>query len=364
IAAAVLVGAAALAYPFWVVVAGPRHITGPVWPHVGQIAGSLAATVEPHAELAGVAFVSGGDGSYVGVPLLCVLAAGAIVLWRSTALRVSLGLVAVSYVASLGYDLHAGTHRLHVALPAAVLGHLPLFDSIVPERFGAMVDLFAGLALAVVLDHVRRWERPHRRVAGLSGDAAPAPEPAAVRADRARGAQESALTLLLALAVAALALVPLGVEPRWPYATTTVHRLPVLETPAPARQSTPPVVAVYPSSPDATAREMVAQARGGFDFSLPNGYAIVPGPADRAVESPADDALWLVFAAGSLHRLTLPLSATTRHAVRSDLRTMGVRRVLVLPRSADAGTVRRALDSVLGRPAHTRGGAALWVVRR
>lgn len=351
LALALGISVAVLAYPLWVVVAGPRGVTGPVWRHIGQIAASLSSVVVPHSELAGVAFISGSNGSYLGVGLLVVLVVGAVVLWRSAPLRVALALAFVGFVLSLGYDLHAGKASVHVALPAALLGHLPLFDSIVPERFGAMVDLFAGLALAIVVDHVRQWQRVHAQWAG---------SPARDGASPPR-----ALLVALALAVGAFALVPLAVAPHWPYAVTAVRRPSVLGASVlhPPPGSAPPVLVVYPDSPGAVATEMVWQAEGDFSFSLPNGYAIVPGRHGHAVEAPKGDAVWLVFAAATLHRLPLPLSTTTILAIGADLRVMHVRDVVVLPDDTGSAAVRRALTSVVGRPLHVDG-AAVFTLRR
>jgi hypothetical protein len=332
------IAGAALAYPLWIVAAGPRVVTGPVWRHGGQIAASLASIVVPHAELAGVAFISGSNGSYLGPGLLVVLVAGAVVLWRSAPLRVALALALVGLVLSLGDDLHVGTANTHIALPAALLGHIPLFDSIVPERFGAMVDLFAGLALAIVVDHVRRWQRAR------SWRAAP---------------------VALALAVGAFALVPLATAPHWPYAVTAVRRPAVLDSsllhPPPGAPA--PVLVVYPDSSGAVATEMVWQAESGFTFSLPDGYAIVPGRHGHAVEAPEDDAVWLVFAAATLHRLRLPLSTSTIRAMRADLRAMHARAVVVLPGDTGSAAMWRALSSVFGAPSHPDGVAVFALGR-
>jgi hypothetical protein len=365
--AAVIV-VAALAYPFWFVVAGPRHVVGPVWNHVGAIATSLAATVEPHAELAGVAFVSHSNGGYLGVALLAVLAVGAVALWRSSVLRVLLVAALVAYVASLGYELHVGYRPLDVALPGAVLGHVPLLESIVPERFAAMVDLFCGLALAVIVDHLRRWERPRavrdeetplRQVTEHSGT---------VASTLAKPARP--LLVAVSLAVGAFAIVPFVALPRWPYAVSVIHRPAAFARPAfgaaggGGGAEGAPVVAIYPDTPSWVADEMVWQAQDDFSFSIPDGYAIVPGPGLRAVESPPLDALWLVFAAGSVHRLILPLSRTARGAVLADLRTLGIDDVVVLPGGEGSRAMRQALREVLGPPAREEGGAVCWRVRR
>ncbi|HVC14279.1 MAG TPA: hypothetical protein VND62_05405 [Acidimicrobiales bacterium] len=383
LALATVIVVGALAYPFWVVVAGPHHVAGPVWRHIGTIATSLAATVEPRGQLAGVSFVSGSNGSYLGVAMLAVLLAGAAVLWRSPVLRVALAIAAMSYVASLGYEVHVGHGALHVPLPAAALGHVPLLDSIVPERFASMVDLFCGLALAVVVDHVRAWDRKRpmsRRPAPLApGDAATVSTTTvstttvstmtgATRtgATRTPGPRAAAVPLLggLAVSVAAFALVPVVVVPRWPYAVTSARTatLPAVDRASADshRSGSAPVVAVYPDTSNSVSEQMVRQASDGFSFTLPDGYAIVPGRNRRAVESPPIDALWLVFAAAGVHRLRLPLTATTRAAVRADLRTLGVDEVVVLPGMAGSARVRRALRETLGAPVPAAGGTARW----
>ncbi|MGH9920850.1 MAG: hypothetical protein ACRD6W_18520 [Nitrososphaerales archaeon] len=365
-AAAVTV--AALAYPLWFVVRGPHHVAGPVWHHLGAIATSLAATVQPRAELPGVQFISGSNGSYLGVPLLAVVAIGAIVLWRSRILRIALVAALVAYIASLGYELHAAKQALGVALPAAVLGHVPLLDSIAPERFAAMVDLFCGLALAVVIDRARRWDRPQKRGAvamlhvGGREPTAGSPPAASTPAQPA-----ASLLVVLSAAIGAFALVPFAALGRWPYTVTAVRRPAAFAQPTIGEQLTNggarvPTLAIFPDSPAWTSDEMVWQAQDGFSFSLADGYAIVPGVDQRAVESPRADALWLVLAAGSLHRLHLPLSGTTRAAVLGDLRDLGVDEVVVVPGAEGSSAVRGAMREVLRAPGREQGGAVQWRV--
>ncbi|MGH2928647.1 MAG: hypothetical protein ACRDL8_10635, partial [Solirubrobacteraceae bacterium] len=213
LALAAAVTVAALAYPLWVVVVGPRHVDGPVWRHVGAIATSLAATVGPHAELSGVSYVSGANGSYLGIALLAVLAGGAVVLWRSTLLRVLLLCALVAYVLSLGYELHVGDGSVHIALPAAALGHVPLLDSLVPERFAAMVDLFCGLALAVIVDHIRRWERPHGHREAAEADRGTTDPSRAARREHPK--PSARLLAFLSLATGAVAIGPFAGLGHW-----------------------------------------------------------------------------------------------------------------------------------------------------
>lgn len=360
LAAAVGVAVAALAYPLAVVVAGPRHTTGAVWPHIGAIATSLAAAVQPHAELAGVAFVSGGNGGYLGAVLLVVLAAGLVRYWRSATLRMALGLAAVAFVASLGSRLHAGKASLGVPLPAALLGHLPLLESIVPERFAAMVDLFAGLALAVVVDHVRAGEEETAEGrAAVGGAGAGGAGVGRARANRARADWAGGRARTFVAVIAALgALAPLAVLPRWPYPVAPTRQPAALGATASSAARSDPTLVLFPDTSSAVAHEMVWQAEDGFAFRLADGYAIVPGPGGRAVEAPPTNALWLVLAAASVHRLALPLSATTRAGLRQDLRAVHAAAVVLLPGTPEGPALRRALTAALGPPRRQKGGWA------
>jgi hypothetical protein len=280
------------------------------------------------------------------------LLVGAVVLWRSAVLRVALMAAVVAYVASMGYRLHVGRRSLGVPLPAALFGHVPLLDSIVPERFSAMVDLFCGLALAVIVDRIRKWERPGSKAA---------------RSVTCSAGPPARMLVALAVLVGAFAIVPFVAVPRWPYRTAAVPAAPFIAT-APAVRSSgvtaargaPPVVVLYPDTSSSVSEEMVWQAQHGFSFRMPDGYAIVPGPHRRAVESPPVNALWLVFAAGSVHRLPLPLTATTRRAVRGNLRALGVHDVVVFGAAGGSTAVRRALRETLGPPELTSAGAAFW----
>lgn len=354
---ALAISVAALGYPVWFAADGPRHFSGPVWHHIGQIAATLASAVQPHTQLIGVAFISGGNGAYLGAGLLAVLAAGLAVLWRSAPLRLALGLAAITFVLSLGYQLHVGTATsTGIPLPAAVLSHVPQLDSIAPERFAAMTDLFCGIALGVVVDHAARWQRPAR------------PRAVARRLPARALPLGRSARMALATAIAAAALVPMAITAPWPYATAVFHEPAAVRTPPVAGTGHPrvatahPRVALYPDGPDEAAVQMLWQAQGSFSFPLAGGYAITPGRHGHAVVSPQTGALWLVFAAATLHRLHLPLRAATRAAVRADVAALGGETVVVLPGAPGSRVLRRALSSALGPPA-SAGGAALWPVR-
>lgn len=347
-AAAAAVGAVALSYPVYAVTAGARHVDGPVWRHTGALAATLASAVLPRFELARVAFVSGGDGSYLGVALLAVLAGGVLVWRHHGALRFAAAMLVVSYVLSLGYSLHATRADSGVPLPAALLAHLPLLGSLIPERFGAVTDLFAAMALGIVVDLVHAGEPPGR-LRRLAARAFPGP--------RARA--------LLAGGLALGALVPLALEAPWPY---PVRRLQAPPAPTSAwlasgGSDTPPVVAMYPVTPEAQSEEMVWQASCGYCFTMDDGYAIVPGRRGRATQSPRQDALWLDFAAGSLGRLA-GATPGTAVALRRALFAAAVTEVVVLPGRTGSRRISALLDAALGPPARVVAGVGVWEVSR
>lgn len=333
LAVALIISIAALAYPVFLVVAGPRHVSGAVWTHVSNISTSLQATVAPHAELARVAFVSGSNGSFLGIPLLCVLLLGAAALWRSSALRTALLVAAFAYLASLGAQLYVSQAPAGVTLPESLLGHVPLLDSIAPYRFSSMVDLFCGLALAIVVDHVR---------------------------GRAQSGAPTAVRSWLAVAVGAFALVPFGFVTHWPYSVTTL-RHPRFVT-ALDHKGAPPVVVFFPDTATWAATEMVWQTQREFSFAMPNGYAIVPDPKGGATESPPTRAIWQVFASASFGRLSESPTPSTVAALRADLRALHAKSVVVVGGVRGASALVHTMVATAGQPRSVRHGAAQWVL--
>lgn len=152
--AGLLVAVALLSYPIWVAIVGPRHINGPVFGDLDSLTATITALVLPHGERFGVAFISGGNGAYLGVPLLLSLIVARWVYKRDASLRFAALMTVIAYLASLGATLHVTGANTHVPLPEWVLQHLPLLDSIIASRFGAYVDLFAGMVLAIALDRI------------------------------------------------------------------------------------------------------------------------------------------------------------------------------------------------------------------
>jgi hypothetical protein len=171
-------------YPIWMVLAGPGHLTGPLV--------SLAAADKYRSDLLGAVLPTrvellslgslGAQGSrfavnlaenatYIGVPLLALVAGLTIAFRRDTRLRFA-SLAALScYVVSLGSTLDINGDATSLALPYRILEHIPLLDSALAVRFSVFGYLFVALALALGLDHLSRKRELARPplVAGLLG---------------------------------------------------------------------------------------------------------------------------------------------------------------------------------------------------
>jgi hypothetical protein len=273
-----------------------------------------------------VQFISGGNGAYVGIALLAVLATG-IVVWRSDRiLRFAAGMALVCAVLALGTTLHVGRTSTGVPLPAWPLLHLPLLSSAAANRFSAYTDLLAALALALVVDHVRRSVPSGRRA--------------------------------LAAGTAALGLVPVALVAPWPYPAHALAQPPILA--ALDRLPAGSVVREYPLASDTDDDGLVWQAASGLSYAVTAGYAIVPGRHGRAAIAPPTDALGIVFAAASLGRLPTDPGAALVDGVRAHAFAGGAAAVAVVTPSKGGTRLVALLERALGPPA-LRDGGALWL---
>ncbi|MDE3085476.1 MAG: hypothetical protein KGJ77_01815 [Acidobacteriota bacterium] len=347
--AGVAVAAALLAYPTWWYVAGPRHFTGAVWGDMSGYSASLASFVQPHGELAGVQFVSGGNGDYLGPVLLLVLAAG-VALWRADrVLRFAAAMVVLCGLLALGPVLHVGPRGPRSASVAWPLLHLPLLSSVAASRFGAYAELFAALGLAVVLDHLRDTAQ------GRAGArTASAPARAGGRLRRA----DTAVPVLVAGAVALAALVPVGVVAGWPYRTHRIDEPPVVQ--ALARLPDGTMVREYPFAEGTDGDGEAWQAEAGMRYLVVEGYAIVPGAGGHATIAGPADPVGIVFAAASLGRLGRPFGASLVASVRVHAFEDGVGAVAVVVPSRGGQLLGDLLHAALGPPAWAGPSGWLW----
>lgn len=284
----------------------------------------------------------GENGTYLGLPLVLLCAAGAVWLWPRPVVKVASVMMAVSLVLALGPSLtwdgptDLPGYGRGAWLPERLLYHLPFGSQIKTVRFGLFTAVFAGLLLAVVLDELRSVLATRR-----SGR---------LRIPSLRGATPAA--------VAAVCLLPLA--PSWPYATDA--------TPVPAFFTTtavntiPPGSTVllypFPTFADASAAAMVWQAESFMRFRIVGGYFNV------------DDGRGAVFfnrvssTYTSLQAMYLDspraLTPPVRSAMDAELRSWEVTTVVADPEGAAGARGVAFLTDLIGRPPTAVAGAEVW----
>lgn len=338
------VTAVLLAYPLWLLVAGPERIVGPVQ-ETSLYRGNLLAPVIPDSSMyfrvarsVPLADTFSGNtsenGLYLGIPLVLLLIAGAIILRRRPVMKIAVVVTAVAFVLALGSRLTVGRYVWRaVPLPGAVLGRLPLLDNTIAVRYSLYVMLGAALVLALTLEAL------HDRVCGgLGGGGGLGGRWPAVAAGAACGA------------LACLALVPL--VPAWPYAARVTQVPRYFSSAAVTAIPSGSVAITYPFGTSADATPMLWQIAAGLRFKSPGGRFILPPAAPAPVEQ-----AFTALAAGRQPAMTPGL----RCVLRAGLRSWHVQAVLVQPGGAHPAQVMPFFERLLGRPPDARsGGIDAW----
>jgi hypothetical protein len=365
-----------VAYPVYMVLAGPEHLSGPVRlaSRLTPLRADLASAVTPttgqflslgHLGTIGAGFVTGNpaeNAAYVGVPLLLVLGWLTVRYRHDARLCWAVGLAGVAYVLALGPSLTAGGHATGVPLPDQAFVHLPLLDSVITVRFFLFGYLFLALALAIGLDR-------------LSAD---------LRSGV--GARRVAWHAPASALVAAVALFPL--VPRLPYHGLATGNGPFESRAVPTfftdggETGIPPgsQVLVYPfSDPDPTAGvvnyPVLWQAAGGERFVLLDGDATrpasdgvgterVPPLVPFTLEQVLLDAYFGLGASFGPTPLTTAqapvLDAATVAAVRTALRSYRISTVVADLVGHDPALVVDTITTALQQPPERSGGVDVW----
>ena len=263
-----------IAYPVWMMLAGPQHFVGPTIPAVNYFHNDLWSSIIP-GPLQQVSFGKqflGNPGinyteagGYLGI---AVLAAVVILAWRgrrSLRMQLAVLLLLASLVLALGPHLQVGGHLTGLPLPFIVLDHLPLLDNILPSRINFEVGACAAAVIAFGLDDVHNRPVPRHRL-GTSGHT------------RTRLAAVAAAVVLVALVATQL--------PRWPYQSRTVSVLPTA-----IRRAVPagdPVAITFPYvMTNLEPQPLIWQADDGFAFRMLGGRADHPDKDGKATTTPA-----------------------------------------------------------------------------
>jgi hypothetical protein len=329
-ATAAVVFAAIAAWPLSVQFTGQQRVQGDI--QLTNRSGDLFGFVVPgtqqalsnHASGARVRRYAGGNSAYLGVPLLLVLAAMGVRWWSRAVVRVTLALLLVSALLSLGPRLLIGGHDTGVRLPMAWLERLPLLASLIPSRLAQFTALFAGLLLALFLHAV--W-----RAGGWRRVAAPA----------------------VGLAVLA---------PLWPASSTSPQPVatPPFFTSAAVRElPRDGVTLVLPFPYRRSALPMTWQAESGMWFRMPGGYFIGPTPDGRPRFDTNPSSASQVFTRINGGRPPPRLTKQWRRALARDFVRWRVGSVVVGPMPHRAVMVGFLTDLLGARPERV-GGVYLW----
>jgi len=188
-------GLVLLAWPVWFALKGPASLSGLVWPNVGVIGGFIPSsfvttgyppTSNVFLKLGGYEGAPLASAAYLGWSFLAVMLAGLVAFWRDRRLWFFGFALVVCATFSLG-ERHGQWE------PAWIFTRIPVVENVIEQRFMAVGFLAAALFLAVVLERVHRAAPDWRGALG-------------------------------ALAVAAVALVPMGIifGDRLPFAMQAV----------------------------------------------------------------------------------------------------------------------------------------------
>jgi hypothetical protein len=357
---ALVVSVVLLAYPVWMLLAGPQHAKGPTFPITNPFRNDLLSFVIPgplQANSLGIParvlrrilFYNNSTeaGGYIGIPLLLFAGFFAWRSRRSPRMQLSLALFFVAAILSLGPKLMLDGSLREIPLPYALLHELPLVNNILPSRFNFLVATFLGAIIAFGLDDLRRSMVAQTPVTTARSN---------VRRRRAS----------IAVAVAVLVALVVTHWPRWPYANHRVDQLPAAITRAIPDGN--PITMTYPYSTAHVVSPMVWQAMDGFSFRIFGGYAYIRGENGEGTvlqprTEPADFQQFITAQMGAEYLgPKLPLTPKLEKSFRTWVSKFDMRMAIVDRSTRGSAKVVRLFTEVLGQPTVTSGDFLLWVI--
>lgn len=331
---------------------GPQRTPDTHHAAVGVYVTDLLNFIQPAGQRFGIDVVprplafSGGPSEwvgYLGIPLILLVLVTAIIEFRRLVVPVTLFVMVVFAVFSLGPRLHVDG-RPSIGLPWGVLQHLPVIGNLLPARLSVVDDLGATVLLAVFVDRLIAWGWPAIR--------------RAIRRSRSRDRASNQWGRLLGFAAGVTLLVLVALS--WVPTANPVTRVALPRFFTSRERDVLPagsvaLVAPYVDGPDQeTAMEW--QAASGFRFRMVDGWVIVPG---RHL-GPATVAMSTLLA---LQRGRVRLTPQLRAQLATYLHRVHVQEVVVGPGPGRV-RVQTFLEAFFGRPPDVRaGGVTLWWVR-
>ncbi|TCK27355.1 hypothetical protein [Pseudonocardia endophytica] len=338
-AAAACVGVFAVvgAYPLYLILAGPVRPRGSIR-NIDATGADLANLLVPTRmtairpapdgladELAGHV---GEQGGYVGIAMLALVVVAVLVV-RSTVLRVVATVGALAWFCSLGTGVTFLGAAAGITLPWTVMRHVPLLSEIEPVRIQVVVGMCVAVVVAMWIDHL------------------PTVAPS--------GAARIGAVALTGFAL--LSWIPADAQEVQPAPVPALFA-------APGTAFSPDdVLELYPRTTaawDDGAQGLRWQVASGMAFRTPGGYYIASDPEDDVVIESA----WNRYQIGAQWVADGKNQPSDRYtaAAAGDLRAVGVTVVAVVPQ--DPATDPAVLDwsrRVTGDPGRFDGG--VWLFR-
>ena len=376
-AAGIGLSALLLAYPVWFLLAGPRHITGRIWPASVLPSGALGGIVnggsfvhQPSESLAVAGYLGGQgpSGLYLGWGLLIFLAVSVVVWHRRRLAWCVLAAGLCSWVLTQGSDVHGWWWPWHV------FARLPVISEAWPARFADLTDFCAALLLAISMDEWWKWVKertvvPHAPV--------PVTRP---RGQTHRARRTTPQTVVSPwrrigavglCGIAAGVLVSIGLAYSLPF-TVQAAPLPAwfLDQGSHLAQGTR--ILAIPYSPVALGSASTAyEAQGSDRLDLAGGYQLVPGAgSSSAFLRPIAGASQILQGLSVSPQLGTGQPAITKRnvtQVREALRRWAVQVFVVLPvhssqlvEQYDFGYATRFMTAVYERSPLKQNGAWVW----
>jgi hypothetical protein len=267
------------------------------------------------------------ENAYFGWPLLALVVAASVWLWRSPLARAATLTTLAMGVLSLGSELTVGRNKTGITLPWAWFEHVPLLESVLETRFAMGAVPAIALLLAMATD----------------------------RAVRERA------TLVPWCICLVLALLPLA-----PMPLPAVDRKPAPEFFADGTWrgyvDDGSVVTVPLPRPE-DARALSWQAQADFGFPLAGGYFVGPaGAAKKAKYGPDDRPTALLLAQVDKTGAAPTITDELRAQAVADLRFWRAD-VLVLPPGKNRQVLRETVSELLRDSGHAADDVWVWDVR-
>ena len=269
------------------------------------------------------------NGSYLGVPLLALLALAALRLRSSPVVRWALWSGGALLLLSMGPQLHVAGHVSRLPLPWRAIQAIPVVSGALPARLFVYVVLLAALlAAAVVADALR----------------------APVRRPRA------------ALVAGLFALTAIAFLPSLPFPSTPVGVPDFFRGGGVAALPQGSVALVAPFSHDGpTDSPMLWQAEARMRFAMPEGYFVGVRSGGIRADGPRPSATGSVMIAIAGGRGAPALTPPLRSRLIGELRRWQVRTVLVGPMEHE-DRMASFVTSLLRSSPRRVGGVWVWTV--